>query len=138
MSEHIVLIIDDEKNVLNSLKRLLRKEPYTVVATTDPEEGFRLLERVKVSLVITDQRMEGFDGDEVIHKVIEKCPGVKCIKLTGYADTTGAVPANGAWRVVPKPWNDDEIKKTIRHGLGIRDEVVAATAINISIVQEDM
>ncbi len=130
MKNKVVLIIDDEENVLSSLKRLLRKEPYTVVGTTSPKAAFKILERMKVSLVITDQRMEGFDGDEVIDEVRQKYPGIKCIKLTGYSDRTGTVP-DGAWKVVPKPWNDDEIKTTIRQAMDIDNRSrVSQNAIN--------
>jgi DNA-binding NtrC family response regulator len=131
MNNQVVLIIDDEENILSSLKRLLRKEPYKVVATTRPEDAFRVLDNLKVSLVITDQRMHGASGDDIIHRVHEKFPGVKCIKLTGYSTSNRPVPRNGAWKVVPKPWNDVEIKDAIREALRIRSkEKPLSTAIN--------
>ncbi len=134
MKEQVVLLIDDENNVINSLKRLLRKEPYRIIATTSPEEALSILDRVKVSLVITDQKMEKFDGDEVISQVSEKYPDIKCIKLTGYSNRPGTSQNKGAWKVVPKPWNDDEMKMVIREALEIhRQPKVLNTAVN----QED-
>ncbi len=134
MSEKVVLLIDDEEHILSSLKRLLRKEPYRVIATTRPEEALKMLERLKVALVITNQMMEGIDGDEVIRRVHEKAPGLKCVKLTGYCDGSGAIAKNGAWRVVPKPWNDDELKALIREGLG---DDVSATVLDKSNREEE-
>ena len=133
MKNRVVLIIDDEENVISSLKRLLRKEPYAVVGTTSPKSAFEILEHMKVSLIITDQRMEGFDGDEVIDKVRHEYPDVKCIKLTGYSKTAGTSP-DTAWKVVTKPWNDDEIKRTIRQAMDTEDH---SGAFHNAINQEE-
>jgi len=132
MTKPVVLIVDDEENIINALKRVLRKEPYEVVATTNPKQAIMFLECVRVSLVITDQRMDGITGDEVIAQARIKCPGVKCIKLTGYSDGLRNEKKNDFYQVVPKPWNDDELKILIRSVLEIHDpETIYLTANNL-------
>ena len=117
MKKNIVLIIDDEENVLNSLKRLLRKEPYSVITTTSPKKALKFLERMKVSLIITDQKMDEISGEEVIRQAAQICPETDFMVLTGYSDTMGKVQSSAALIVVQKPWNDDELKQLIRKTL---------------------
>ena len=117
MKNRVVLLIDDERNVISSLKRLLRKEPYTLVTTTDPKRALRIIDTLRVALVIADMRMAGIDGDELIGRIKAKAPGVKCIKFTGYSDNADDNSDSGVWKVIAKPWNDDEVKETIMAAL---------------------
>lgn len=134
MTKPVVLIVDDEENIINALKRVLRKEPYEIVATTNPAQALMFLECVKVSLLLTDQRMDGITGDEVIAQAKVKCPGVKCIKLTGYSERTNKETNKDVLYVIPKPWNDDELKKLIKSALeSDESETVFSNANN----QED-
>ena len=136
MKDRVVLLIDDETNVISSLKRLLRKEPYTLVTTTDPKRALRIIETLRVALVITDKRMAGIDGDELIRRIKAKAPNVKCIKFTGYADSTDFNPESGVWKVIAKPWNDDEVKETIM--VALQGEEHEEPAIINSTHREDV
>jgi DNA-binding NtrC family response regulator len=123
MKDRVVLLIDDETHVISSLKRLLRKEPYTLVTTTDPKRALRIIDTLRVALVITDRRMAGIDGDELVGRIMAKAPGVKCIMFTGYSDSMDGSSSSGVWKVIAKPWNDDEVKETIMEALrGTADE----------------
>ncbi len=80
-----------------------------------PEQALKIIDTLKVSLVITDQRMEELDGDAIIREVHTRLPGVKCVKLTGY--NNGITENTLTWKVVPKPWNEEDLKVLIREAL---------------------
>ena len=61
-NQHTILCVDDEKNILNSLKRLLRKEDYKLLTANSGLEGLKLIEENMVHLVICDQRMTEMSG----------------------------------------------------------------------------
>ena len=67
--------------------------------------------------MITDQRMEGITGDELIDEIRRKYPEIQFIKFTGYTDTTDESPVETAWEVIPKPWDEDHLKEVILDAL---------------------
>ncbi len=83
---HTVLCVDDEQNILNSLKRLLRKEDYQILTATGGIDGLKILNDNDVHLVISDQRMPEMSGIEFLAKVKGKHPDVIRIVLTGFTD----------------------------------------------------
>ena len=113
-----VLFVDDEENILRSLKRLTMDEPFETVTATSGEEGLRFLaENRSVGVVVSDQRMPGMTGVEFLAKSRELAPEALRIVLTGYADITATMDAinrGGAYRYVTKPWQDTEFLQTIR------------------------
>ena len=86
--KHVVLCVDDDPSILDSLRRCLREEPYEVVTAETPERALEIVERGGVSLLLTDQRMPGMCGADQ-HR--QTCKGVafsrrgspfRAIKLT--------------------------------------------------------
>ena len=69
---HSVLCVDDEKNILNALRRLLRQENYNLLTASSGAEGLKLLEETHVQLVISDQRMPEMSGVDFLSQVREK------------------------------------------------------------------
>jgi CheY-like chemotaxis protein len=113
----IVLCVDDEVSVLNSLARLLRDEPYDLVTTNSPRQALECVKQRYVSVLISDQRMPTMQGTEILKATRESSPTTRRIMLTGYADMDAVAEAvNQAeiQRLIPKPWNDDQLKETIR------------------------
>jgi DNA-binding NtrC family response regulator len=116
----IVLIVDDEENILRSLRRLFRREPFRTVATTDPYEALTCLRAGPVAVLLTDQRMPELDGDHLIARVKALDERVVCIRLTGYPDPAGPgpeLPRDAVFRTISKPWNDGEITNAVREAL---------------------
>lgn len=118
MAEHVtILCVDDEANVLKSLKRLFLDEDYEILTAESGKEGLVLLEqRQPVQVVISDYRMPAMDGVAFFKQVHERWPETIRIVLSGYADTAAVVAAINEGRVykfIPKPWNDDELKMAI-------------------------
>ena len=115
-----ILCIDDEENILNTIKRLLRREGYRIFTTTSTAEAFAILEKNPVHLVISDQRMPQMSGTEFLSAVKTRYPEVIRIILTGYTDVdsiTEAVNKGLIYKFLLKPWNDEDLKLDIRQAM---------------------
>jgi CheY-like chemotaxis protein len=120
MPERTVLFVDDEKSILQALKRLLRKEPYRTLTAESGEDGLKLLAQETVHLVVSDQRMPGLSGTEFLQKVKEESPSVVRVILSGYADAATileSINKGEIYRFLTKPWNEEELKTALRQCL---------------------
>lgn len=118
--EEQILIVDDEPNILKSLKRLLRKKGYSVILSEKPEEALQIVRKGGISIIISDHRMPGMTGVEFLQKARQIVPDVPRILLTGYADKSSAIDAinkGGVYRYLEKPWLDDELVAVIKSAL---------------------
>ena len=113
---HTVLIVDDDPGVLGALRRALEREPYDVVTTDRPGLALDWMAHKNVSLVISDQRMPEMEGDVFLEEVWVRSPMTERLLLTGYPEQVEQLPAfrRGRLQVMLKPWDDDELKRTIR------------------------
>jgi putative nucleotidyltransferase with HDIG domain len=115
--EHTVLFVDDEINILKALQRLLRNEPMRVLTASRPQEAIALLDREHAQVVVSDQRMPEMSGVDLLSTVRERHGDVVRMMLTGYTEMNIAVEAinkGEIYRLITKPWNDDELKATLR------------------------
>ncbi len=120
MNNHTILFVDDETNILNSLKRLFRGGGYHILAATNGEEALEKLDNNQISLVISDQKMPGMSGVELLHQVRKRSPDTIRIILTGYADIKAAMEAinqGEVYRFVTKPWDPTEIRIIVSQAL---------------------
>ena len=117
---HTVLCVDDEQNVLNALKRLLRKETFRLLTCTNGREGLELLARNDVQVVISDQRMPEMNGNDFLKEVKDLYPQTIRIILTGYTDVdtiSNSINKGHIYKFFLKPWNDQQIVLEIRQAL---------------------
>lgn len=115
-----LLFVDDEPNILSSLRRLFRPHGYQVAVAASGAEGLAHLSGHPVDLVISDMRMPEMDGAEFLQEVRQRWPETIRILLTGYADiesTVNAINKGEIFRYVSKPWNDQDIVLIVRHAL---------------------
>mgnify|MGYP001130177048 CR=1 FL=1 len=116
-----ILCVDDETNVLKSLRRLFLDENYEVLTAETGPEGIEILKNTAtVQLVISDYRMPGMNGVDFLRQVYEQWPDTIRIVLSGYADTAVVVEAvndGHIYKFIPKPWNDNDLKATISNAL---------------------
>ena len=115
-----VLLVDDEENILSSLRRVLRGQPYSVQIANGGEQALEILRKQPVDLVISDARMPGMDGATLLAEVQKQWPKTMRILLTGYADistTIRAINQGQIYRYISKPWVDDELRLTIQQAL---------------------
>lgn len=112
-----ILCVDDEPNIVAALRRLLRGPGYRVLGAFGGAEALAVLERESVDLVISDMRMPGMDGAQLLARVRERWPHITRVLLTGYADvksTITAINSGEVYRYITKPWDDREILSTAR------------------------
>lgn len=117
MTEKTVLLVDDDKHILRSLRRVLRKEDYELLTAESGQEGLALLEKHRAQVVMTDQRMPEMTGVELLQKVKELYPATVRVVISGLAEISHIVESinqGEIYRFIGKPWNDDELKATIR------------------------
>lgn len=122
--EHTVLFIDDETNILKALQRLLRNEPCRVLTASRGSEALELLDREHPQVVVSDQRMPEISGVDLLQSVRQRHPDVIRILLTGYTEMNVAVEAinrGEIFRLVTKPWNDEELRATLRQAFDTHD-----------------
>jgi len=118
-----VLVVDDEQSMRNMLAIALKQEGYEVVTAEDGEAARREIEASSVDLIVSDIRMPGLDGIEVLRFAREHTPGTEVILVTAHASTASAVEALrlGAYDYVTKPFDIDELKLTVRRALEVKE-----------------
>lgn len=135
-----VLCVDDEQNILNSLKRLLRKEGYRLLTASSGSEGLALLAENEVHLVMSDQRMPGMNGTEFLARVKESYPEIIRIILTGYTEVdaiTESINRGHIYKFFLKPWNDENLKLEIQKALEQYDLIQANKELSQTILKQN-
>lgn len=120
-----ILIVDDELNIRQGLGAAVEMEGYEVLLASDGSEAWEILKKEVIDLVITDLRMPGLDGNELLKKVYTSYPTIPVIVLTGHGTIEEAVKAmqNGAVDFLTKPVNLEHLFVLIRKSLSSRDIV---------------
>ncbi len=118
-----ILVIDDEKNIREGLAADFEMDGYNVKIAANGDEGLEYLSRGDIDLVITDLRMPGTSGEEVLKKVTAEMPGIPVIVLTGHGSIDSAVKAmhNGAYDFLTKPLNLDHLELVVKRALKGRE-----------------
>jgi response regulator RpfG family c-di-GMP phosphodiesterase len=119
-----VLCVDDEPGILAALKRALRAPGVTVLTAGGGAEALQILEDATVDLVISDMRMPGMDGAQLLERIHDRWPRTTRILLTGHADhsaTIAAVNRGRIFRYLQKPWDDAELLASVRDGMAVAD-----------------
>ncbi len=114
-----ILVVDDAPDTLEVLQRNLISQGYQVFTAPGVAEAIRLLETTSVDLVITDLKMPGISGLDLVRHVRENLPNTEVIMITGYASVSGAVEAvkSGAEEYLSKPFTDEELYAAVRSAL---------------------
>ena len=116
-----VLFVDDEPNILSSLRRLFRPLGYKVLTAESGAAGLQVLEQeARIDLVVSDMRMPEMDGARFLELVRERWPDTIRLLLTGYSDITSilaAINRGEIYRYITKPWDDNDIQLVVRHAL---------------------
>lgn len=110
-----LLLLDDEEDILNALKRLLRKE-YDITTFTNGHEALEYLTENPTDIIMSDMRMPEMDGAEFLTKSKELCPNAIRLLLTGYSDmdsTIAAINEGSVYTYIGKPWSNEDLKLTL-------------------------
>src|SRR3989337_4551898 len=119
MSKERILIVDDEKGIRDFLEIWLKKEGYRVNSASSGEEAMKLFGSNSYELVISDIKMSGMNGVELLKNIKGMNPDVIVLMITAYASVDTAIDAMkaGAYDYITKPFNVDEVKHIIRNAL---------------------
>ncbi|MBV1873333.1 MAG: response regulator [Gammaproteobacteria bacterium] len=112
-----LLCVDDESSILKSLVRLFRGENFRVLTANSSHAAFELLKKETVQLVMVDQRMPDMSGTQFLLQVKNKHPEIVRVILSGYSEASAmleAINRGEVYRFLCKPWENDELKTTIR------------------------
>jgi two-component system, probable response regulator PhcQ len=126
-----VLIVDDEPNILTALRRNLSSIPVNLldgdrlelIPANSPDDALQLAIAENFDLVISDLRMPGMSGVELLSEIATRHPNTARILMSGYADLTAIVSAvNEAniFRFVAKPWDDNDMRMAVVQALRYR------------------
>jgi len=106
-----ILLVDDEQNVLSSLKRVLEEDGYKILTAKSGLEGLKLLENnPSIQIIISDQRMPNMTGAEFLAQVKKLYPQTIRIILSGYSDfdaVKDAINEGSIYKYLNKPWDND-------------------------------
>ncbi|MEM7624823.1 MAG: response regulator [Planctomycetota bacterium] len=116
-----VLLVDDEQSILAALKRLLRREDYELFTAESGAEALEVIDaHGPFDLVMSDFRMPGMTGAELLQQVRDRNPETLRIILSGYSEVhaiIGAINDGAIYKYLTKPWNDEELKLHLRRAL---------------------
>ena len=116
-----VLCVDDEPSILRSLYWMLHKE-FTVMTAPDGATALEMLRKHDFDVIVSDQRMPGMIGSELLRQACEQAPRAMRILLTGYSDMQGilrSINEGEVFRFVAKPWKNEELSRTVREAAEI-------------------
>ena len=115
-SPRTLLLVDDEPNILRALTRILRGSEYRVLQAASGDEALDLMAREKVNVVLSDQRMPGMTGIELLSRVKQLYPEIVRMILSGYtelATVTEAINQGEIYRFLTKPWDERALREHI-------------------------
>lgn len=111
-----VMFVDDEANVLKSMRRLFRQENYEIYTAENAESALNVLSQSEMHVIVSDFRMPGMNGADFLRKVKDIYPQTIRIMLTGHADVNavmGAINEGAVYKFITKPWDDDDLRLTV-------------------------
>ena len=112
----VVLFVDDDREVLSALRRTLSMDSYEVITAQGADEALCWLEELPIDLGMTDQRMPGLSGTELLREVRKRSPRTARALLTAFLSPLVATEGReaGVEAFLSKPWSDDLLRETVR------------------------
>lgn len=133
-----ILCVDDEPEVLEGLRRTLRREPYRLLTATSAAEALRTIAADSVDVIVSDIDMPGTNGLELVARIRREHPEIVRLLLTGDASLEAAIDAinqGEVHRFLTKPWDNDELRRTLHDAIDRLDELrraaTAAAAVSV-------
>lgn len=136
---HTVLILDDDINILNAVKRVLRKEPYHLMTSTRWDEALAMIQTSLPTVILSDYLMPEMNGLQFILEAKKKAPDAVPLIFSGYADMDELIKAlreGGVYHFIPKPWEDELFKIEIKRAVEQYDLSQKTKALHQRIEEE--
>jgi response regulator RpfG family c-di-GMP phosphodiesterase len=115
-----VLIVDDEINILKSVKRIFRDAKYNLMFAENGLGALSILEKNNVDIVLSDMQMPAMSGAKLMEHIALQYPQIYRVIFTGFSDfesTIDAINLGRVHRIIQKPWNNDELKQAVDEGI---------------------
>ncbi|MBW2062661.1 MAG: response regulator [Deltaproteobacteria bacterium] len=138
--KHTVLCVDDEENILRSLKRLFRREDFRFLTAETGEEGLKILQENPVHLVISDNRLPTMSGIEFLAEIRENYPDTIRMVLTGFTDLDTimeSVNQGHIFKFILKPWNDQNLIMDVRQALQQYDLIQSNKQLHERVLEQN-
>jgi diguanylate cyclase (GGDEF)-like protein len=123
-AQRTLLLVDDEENVLNSLKRVLRRGGYRILTAGSAAEGFEILATHDVQVILSDQRMPVMSGTAFLGRVKDLYPETVRMVLSGYTElnsVTEAINQGAIYKFLTKPWEEDDLHEKVKDAFHFYD-----------------
>jgi serine/threonine-protein kinase len=121
-----LLFVDDEERILNALKNIFRSKYHVLTAASGPQ-ALEYIEKFRIPVIVSDQRMPGMQGVELLRCARELSPDSVRILLTGYSDLAsivGSINEGEVFRFISKPWDNQELQSVIAEAVAIGDRML--------------
>lgn len=122
--QRTLLLVDDEESIVAALRRLLRDEGWLVLSATSAEQALQLLARHEVDLILSDQRMPGMTGVELLRRARRLYPDTLRLVLSGYTELqsiTEAINEGAIYKFLAKPWDDEQLRAHLREAFALKE-----------------
>jgi diguanylate cyclase (GGDEF)-like protein/PAS domain S-box-containing protein len=122
--QRTLLLVDDEENIVAALRRLLRVEGWLVLSATSAEQALQLMARHEVDVILSDQRMPGMTGVELLRRAKQLYPDTIRLVLSGYTELqsiTDAINEGAIYKFLAKPWEDEPLRAHLREAFGLKE-----------------
>jgi diguanylate cyclase (GGDEF)-like protein/PAS domain S-box-containing protein len=122
--QRTLLLVDDEDNIVAALRRLLRSEGWLVLSATSAEQALQLMARHEVDVILSDQRMPGMTGVELLRRAKQLYPDTIRLVLSGYTELqsiTDAINEGAIYRFLAKPWDDEPLRAHLREAFALKE-----------------
>lgn len=113
-----ILIVDDEKSICSALKRTFHKQPFRIFSANSGKEALSVIEQNQIDVIVSDQRMPGMKGTELLSIVKQSHPDIGRIILSGHSDVSdlaAAINEASINQFLQKPWNDEHLIETVKN-----------------------
>jgi DNA-binding NarL/FixJ family response regulator len=116
----VIMLVDDDPGILSALKRMLRRDGYELVTHSNARAALDELETRQVDVIVSDYKMPGKNGIDLLEEVARSWPRTARILLSGWSNEipTEKLVAARLHAQLAKPWDEDELKSAIRKGVG--------------------
>jgi len=141
MSEVKILFVDDEEKVFNSFRREVSFLPIKLFYAKCGEDALKILERENIDLLISDERMPGLKGSDLVSIVRERYPTIVSIIITGYSDFDSiikAVNSGHVYKYILKPWNKLEMIMTIKNAIDYKRDKEMILELKKQLMEKDL
>ena len=134
-----ILVVDDEENVCQSIKKVLSRKGYAVSQALTVDDAVKLIKEMTFDLVITDMMIPGTSGMELLQIIRDHYPELEVIMITGYASIESAVNATklGASAYLPKPFTPDELTKVTENTLAVKVTKAKRKTVKVQPAKDD-